>query len=133
MRAELSLLIVVALLYGCGPSGERKDQAPPRPVLAEAPVSPPRLINRAEVIAYRNTAARELLPKGDSLTIKVYVRIDAEGGVHQPEVRDEVADKRLIGAAISVAQKMRFAPAQQDGQPTSVLLTIPVRFENKAQ
>jgi hypothetical protein len=133
MPARSRLLVLVALLSACGPSDGRDNPPPPKPVVAEAAVTPPRLINRDEVIRYRDTAARELLPKGDSVTIKVYVRVDAEGLVHQPEVKDEVADKRLLGAAVSVTQMMRFEPAQQDGHPTSVLLTIPVRFVNQPE
>ena len=125
-----ALLVLFALLGACGPTDGRDEQAPPKPVVAEGPVTPPKLINRDEVIRYRNTAARELLPRGDSVTINVYARIDAQGVVHQPEVKDDIADQRLVGAAISVTQMMQFAPAQQDGQPTTVLLTIPVRFVN---
>jgi len=133
MPASSRLVIVVALLGACGPSDRRDYEGPPKPVTSEAPVTPPTLINRAEVIAYRDAAARELLPKGDSVTIKVYVRIDRDGLVHQPEVKDEGADKLLVGAAVSVTQMMRFAPAQQEGHATTVLLTIPVRFVHKPE
>jgi len=126
-------LLAAALLAACGNPERRENQAPPRRVVAEAPVSAPKLINRDDVIRYRDAAARELLASGDSLTIKVYVRVDTAGMVHQPEVKDEVADQRLAGAAISVTQMMHFAPAEQDGKAVSVLLTIPVRFVNKGE
>ena len=74
-----------------------------------------------------------LLPPGDSLTVYVFARIDAQGIAHQAEVKQEIADERIKGAAISVVQKMQFTPAQADGQATSVLLTIPVKFVHRPE
>jgi hypothetical protein len=126
--------MLAVLLCACGPSGDAADQAAqiPRPVRPTRSVKPPTLNNRDEVIEYRDAAARALLPAGDSLTVDVYARIDGEGVPHQPEVKQQLEDQRLVGAAISVVQKMQFTPAQVDGQATSVLIKIPVRFVHPA-
>jgi hypothetical protein len=70
---------------------------------------------------------------GDSVTVYVYARIDEQGVPRQPEVKQEVQDERIKGAAISVVQKMQFTPAHAEGRPTSVLLTIPVKFVHQAE
>lgn len=128
MRRWLAALLVLCPVACSQPDqNQQQDREKPRPVIARGPISPPVLENREEVVRYRDLAARTLLPPGDSLTVKVFARIDEQGIPHQPEVRQNV-DESIIGAAISVVQTMHFTPAQEDGKPISVLLTIPVRF-----
>jgi hypothetical protein len=90
---------------------------------------PPTLQNREAFIAERDALGARLLAPGDSVTIRVFVFIDATGRVSQPEVKQQL-DQRVIDAAIALVRKMHFNPAIADGKPTGVLLTIPVRLRN---
>ena len=131
----LSLLGAV-LLGACTPSDQTRDvvtQEMPAPAVRSTRARAPTLINRDQVSKYRDDAARLLLPAGDSLTVQVFARIDEQGMPHQPEIKQDLQDERIRGAAISVVQMMRFNPAQADGRPVSVLLTIPVRFLHQAE
>lgn len=130
--------IVVAMLLcactGADKAGEHSAENDGRPVRPTASTTrAPTLRNRAEVLRYRDDAARLLLPPGDSLTVYVFARIDGQGITHQPEIKDTIADERIKGAAISVVQLMHFNPATADGQATSVLIRIPVRFVHPSE
>ena len=134
MRRTTICFGVAACLCACAPDDQPEAGPPPlRPAPMGASTTTtrtraPTLRNREDVIRYRDEAARLLLPPGDSITVRVHARIDAQGIAHQPEIKDTLLDERLKGAAISVVQMMHFNPAIADGQPTSVLMTIPVRF-----
>jgi hypothetical protein len=117
-KAILPLLLA---LVACSRGGEAQEQ--------QRTAKPPTLQNREAFIAERDALGARLLPPGDSVTIRVFVFIDENGRVHQPEVRQEL-DARLIDAAIALVRKMHFNPAIADGKPTGVLLTIPVRLRN---
>ena len=131
-----AVLLIAGAACACAPADDQRaplEQQRPAPIAAPAgPVRAPVLSNREEVLAYRDEAARTLLQPGDSITVYVFARIDENGVAHQTEVKEDIADQRVVGAAISVVQKMKFTPAQSDGQPKSVLLTIPVRFVHRA-
>lgn len=90
--------------------------------------TPPRLLERKLQSNfdsfYPNPRDREAL---------VYVRVDlsATGGVEKTEVAEGgFHDPRFAAAAQRMAQRLRFAPAMEDGQPVPFQgVTIPIRFQ----
>lgn len=121
MKRTIALALLLMAATGCKqgqPSGERA-----------ANTKPPTLQNRETFLKARDQLAAQLLPVGDSVTIKVYVLIDETGRVHQPEVKQQL-DQKLIDAAVSLVRQMHFNPATTDGKPQKVLLTVPVKLRN---
>lgn len=88
----------------------------------------PRLVNREAILEEREAISERLLAQGDSLLIKVHIYVDEQGIPRQPEIKQEIADRRIHDAAIALVRKMRFQPATEDGRPTPVMLTIPVKL-----
>lgn len=62
------------------------------------------------------------------MLIKVHIYVDVQGMPRQPEIKQEIADRRIHDAAIALVRNMRFQPATEDGRPTPVMLTIPVKL-----
>lgn len=91
-------------------------------------VTAPRLANRQEILAQRTEIANRLLAPGDSILIPVYIYVDPQGLPHQPEIKQDVLDPRVGEAVIALVRNMRFTPAMKDGQPTTVMLTVPVKL-----
>ena len=114
------IILSVVLLATVACSRGTEERQPPKP---------PTLQNREAIITERDALGARLLAPGDSVTIRVFVFIDEQGRVSQPEVKQQV-DQRLIDAAVALVRKMHFNPAIADGKPTGVLLTIPVRLRN---
>lgn len=93
-----------------------------------AVVQPPRLINRAAIVAEQTKMAAKLVKPGDTIVVKAFVRIDEKGRVRAPEIKQTFKDPRVAKYAAALVGAMQFKPATQNGKPKSVLLTIPVRF-----
>jgi TonB family protein len=96
------------------------------------PVKAPVLANRLAIIQERDSLAQLLVKPGDTQTVYVFIAIDAQGVVHQPEVKPAPPDPKLEQAALHVVRDMRFQPAQQDGHAKAVLMKVPVRFARPA-
>jgi hypothetical protein len=61
------------------------------------------------------------------VVVRVFARIDDQGMPRQLDIKDEF-DEHVKEGALALVRKMRFTPAQSEGRPKTVLLTIPVKL-----
>lgn len=130
MTGKLWRLLTLLATLACA-KGDDAEPPPPvaLPPAAEttATTTPPVLQNREQIVTERARLSERLVGPGDTLTVNVFVVIDSTGAVSQPEIKQELPDS-ITEAAYWLVGRMHFAPAQADGRPKTVLLTIPVRF-----
>lgn len=117
------MVVAVALALSLGGCNKQPDAVETRS---------PTLANRQEIIQERDRMSEQLVRPGDTLTIYVFMMIDARGVVHQPEVKQQ-AEQRAIDSALRLVNMMHFRPATREGKPVQVLLKVPVRFARPAQ
>lgn len=104
---------VAALLLMCGLSGPGFAQSktePPVPVRTVPPVYPD-----------------ELRRDGVSGLVMVKCHIDAQGNVVETEV-EKSSNAAFEKPAVAAVKKWKFKPAKQDGNPTAIKVTIPIKF-----
>jgi hypothetical protein len=116
LRAFIAMLLVSASTAAA--------QVPQRTKI-KAPV----LKNREEMLSERQRIANRLLKRGDSLLIKVTVYVDENGVTRQPEVKTPSRILQADTAAMILAKKMRWQPAQNTRR--GVMMTIPVMLVRK--
>lgn len=98
-------------------------------MLQKPQVKPPRLLNRAEIMELRKKAEQKYLQKGDTFVIHVAVMVDKTGKVtDMPHATEGKIYPRTSAVAVLLVQRMRFAPAMENGKPREVLLKIPVKL-----
>ena len=66
-------------------------------------------------------------------TLYVKVLVSEKGGIvrGQMKMQDYKANKAFAEAAIEAVKQWQFSPAQKDGKPVKVWVTVPVRFRYK--
>ncbi|GEM_PF-3313354 len=115
VRFGLSVYLVsVALLAGsaCG-----KHTPPAYDV-------PPVLANRDEI-----TEAMRAVGAGMETRVVLLVRVDEQGYVRDVSVAQSSGDRHLDDAALWIGERMRFEPAQYEGEAVPSLVRIPVTFD----
>lgn len=89
----------------------------------------PEIVNHAEVEAVLVRAyPPSLRDAGIGGTVHVWFSIDESGRVTQVELAKPSGFRALDDAAIQVAQAIKFAPADLDGQKVAVAIQLPITF-----
>ena len=90
----------------------------------------PSIVNRDEVVTIMEEEYPPLLRNaGVGGTVKVWFFINEEGVVSDVRVDETSGEEALDAAAVRVAQRFRFTPAQNDGKPVPVWISVPVTFQ----
>ena len=116
------------------------EQGPPAPRSDEGAVTSqpgfvpfevaPRLLNPDEVSRALTAAYPGVLrDAGIGGTVRVWFRLDAQGSVVDTRLAETSGVPRLDSAAFRVADRMRFAPAQNRDRPVEVWVAIPITFQ----
>lgn len=93
----------------------------------------PVLRNRGDVArALRREYPRRLRDAGLSGRVTVWIRLDAQGVVQDVRINTPSAHPELDQAALNVARVMHFSPAQNEGRPVAVWISVPLIFEPRS-
>lgn len=108
----------------------------PRKISDEPSYTPytgrPELQNRDEVARSLGRAyPPELRAAGTGGTAMVWLQIDEAGVVRQTRVKTTSGHAALDAAAVEVAARMKFKPAQDKGRPVPVWIAMPVVFGDR--
>ena len=118
----MRFVFVIALLLGSA-----------LPAIAQIPqrarIKPPVLKNRTEILAERQRLANQLLDRGDSVLIRVYIYVDENGVTRYPEIKTPSGNPRADAAAVALVRKMVWHPAENTKR--GVMVTVPVMFVRK--
>ncbi|HEU0300237.1 MAG TPA: energy transducer TonB [Longimicrobium sp.] len=116
MRTHVLLL---ALISAAAPAAAQQTGADPDPVYEMSEVEvPPRLQNPMQFTSTPDDADRRATRVGGGIVRLSYV-IGADGRLRDVRVVRS-SDRRLNEAAVRSALRMRYTPAQVDGQPVAV-------------
>lgn len=97
---------------------------PPAPVASARPDASAQPL-RAPRPNYPPAAAR----RGDSGTVLVQVRVDAQGRPVQVDVVQSSRSRPLDREAVRAVQQWTFSPAIRNGQPVEATVLVPVEFQ----
>lgn len=90
----------------------------------------PSLTNSDEIAeAMQQNYPESLREAGIGGTVGVTFWIDETGGLAQVELTEASEHAALDEAALQVAEVMEFTPAEQEGEPRAVVVSIPIRFQ----
>ncbi len=106
----VSLLVTCLVFLGLSPLVVAAGREPPVPVRTVAPDYP-----------------RELRNQGISGVVMVKVTIDEQGNVTATAV-SKSSNEGFNNFAMDAVKKWKFKPAQQDGNPVGITVTIPIKF-----
>lgn len=85
-----------------------------------------------EPIAFKHMARPEPTSvsrrMGDAGTIRILVKVDADGTLLGHEVLDDADQPRLLAVALKALEQSTFLPAQREGQPVRSTRVIEYRF-----
>ncbi len=111
MKHLLRTLLLLSIL---APSGTllARDIEPPVPVRMVSPEYP-----------------NELRSKGVSGLVVLSCVIDDKGAVTKAEVTKS-SNAAFNQPAIVAVEKWKFRPAQQDGKPVALVISLPIKFSN---
>lgn len=87
----------------------------------------PRLIGGLRALQKATKYPRKARKQGIEGRVVVRFIVDERGRVTEAEVAEPV-HPLLDDAALTAVRKMRFEPAQKDGEPVSVQLSVPIGF-----
>jgi TonB family protein len=105
----------------------------PSDTLRDAAVTPPKLINRDEVVAaLEKEYAPELRTPENSGQAYVWALVDRAGNVRDARLRQTSGNVRIDQAAIRVVCVMKYSPALKGGAPVPLWLNVPVSFRTQA-
>ncbi len=138
MRTQTRTILIISIAFmvgGCNSinndeSLSRSEGPPPLPKMAEG-VKPPPYDNPPQPI----TPIRPVYPetaKDNNIegTVIVQAHVLASGEVGDLVVLKGV-DKALDEAAIAAVKNVKFKPAEKDGVPQEVWISIPINFKMK--
>ncbi|MGH7505000.1 MAG: TonB family protein [Longimicrobiales bacterium] len=92
----------------------------------------PALLNSADIArALRRHYPPQLRDSGIGGTTLVWFLIDETGDVESRQVHQTSGHHALDEAALSVADQMRFAPAENQGETVPVWVQIPIKFASR--
>lgn len=97
---------------------------PPEPVASASPDTSARPL-RAPPPSYPAAAAR----RGDSGTVLLQVRVDAQGRPSRVDVVQSSRSRPLDREAVRAVQQWTFSPAIRNGQPVEATVLVPVEFQ----
>jgi protein TonB len=112
MKPSLRTLFLTALL-SAAPLLRAGDIEPPVPVRTVAPVYPV-----------------ELRDSGTSGMVLVNCEVDEKGAVVSAKVTKST-NEAFNKPALEAVEKWKFRPAQKDGKPVQVNVSLPVKFSNE--
>lgn len=140
MRFALPCLVI--LLAACGepesqdtPDPEMTPSAPAeQSETAEAEYTfwdtEPVLLNGTEIVdVLERLYPAELKEEGVGGRVVVWMFVDDSGAVAETKVQKSSGYPALDEAAQSIADSMRFTPAEHDGSPVSVWIAQPIDFQ----
>lgn len=119
---RIKALVWIAVFLGLLGTGAAYAQAPGAP---EAQL--PQLINRAELgRVFNEYYPLQLRKHGIGGTAQVRLFVDTQGIADSVQLTGRIGIPELDRAAVSIAQLMRFTPAQVGGEPRGLWLDMPI-------
>jgi TonB family protein len=129
------------LLAACGEPGSQETPDPETtPSTAAEPSetgeaeytfwdTEPVLLNGPEILdVLARLYPAELKEEGVGGRVVVWMSVDDSGVVAETKVQQSSGYPALDEAALSIADSMRFTPAEHDGSPVSVWIAQPIEF-----
>lgn len=119
------------------PVEEKEMESLPRKILDREPhFTPhtirPELANRAEVRrALVNSYPALLRDAGIGGSVLAWLLVDESGKVIKTRIKESSGRTELDAAALKVAESMEFTPAENEGKPVKVWITLPIVFKTK--